>query len=554
MYQIWITSVSRTFDSANCLEYAVDGGGTTTYTYDANGNLIERLPPGATGANPVGGLRYDYNQRNLMVGQETNPDGTAWALQAAYVYDGANDRLQQIDYTGATPITTTYVNDIFGLTQVLVADDGTNEVYNLFGLDLISQDSGAEVRTLLVDGLGSVRQELVGSVVETATTYSPYGEVLAQAGTSGTVYGFTGEQEDGATGLLYLRARYYNALLGTFVSRDPWSGSLWSPSTLHGYGYASSNPTNRVDYTGLFSSEPGYIEYFVQRMAPAWNIFAGPNLWLEAALYVPTVQDVYEKVSLRLIGNEFYHGTVTQLYASTLAEATRAVQADPCVSAANGLREAAHISLITLGAFARGVGERGGDPLNGFPGYIPNPQANNPRERRGADTAQHFFFHAFLSYEMRYSSEYAGRTADDLAQGLLRGGVANKLVMDKINIIRNEYRSRGYQEYDYLSVADAYAYSFAVTAGDYYEVISTYDSFESQQPGGFCYEQGGLPWRLRDRHGCAIHAFTDSPESFQDMLNNPSSVYPSGIQDPGVFARDLRANRAGANFGFVYCS
>lgn len=56
--------------------------------------------------------------------------------------------------------------------------------------------------------------------------------------------------------------------------------------------------------------------------------------------------------------------------------------------------------------------------------------------------------------------------------------------------ILDEYQSRAYQEYDYLSLADAYAYSFAVTAGDYYEVTSTYDSFESQQPGRFCYQQG----------------------------------------------------------------
>lgn len=68
----------------------------------------------------------------------------------------------------------TYTNDVFGLTWVLVADDGTSQVYNLFGLDLISQDSSSEVRTLLVDGLGSVRTELVGGAVETTTTYEPY--------------------------------------------------------------------------------------------------------------------------------------------------------------------------------------------------------------------------------------------------------------------------------------------------------------------------------------------------------------------------------------------
>lgn len=46
---------------------------------------------------------------------------------------------------------------------------------------------------------------------ETITTYNPSDEVLVQTEKSGTAYGFTGEQEDGAAGLLYLRARYYSA-------------------------------------------------------------------------------------------------------------------------------------------------------------------------------------------------------------------------------------------------------------------------------------------------------------------------------------------------------
>jgi hypothetical protein len=86
-------------------------------------------------------------------------------------------KAKQVEY-----YTTKYVNDVVGLTQVLVADDGTNEVVNLFGLDLIGQDRGGEVRTLLVDGLGSVRLELKGGDVVAATTFSPYGEALAQAG------------------------------------------------------------------------------------------------------------------------------------------------------------------------------------------------------------------------------------------------------------------------------------------------------------------------------------------------------------------------------------
>ena len=107
-------------------------------------------------------------------------------------------------------MTTTYTNDIVGLTQVLVADDGTSQVTNLFGLDLIAQSDTSETRHLLADALGSVRIEMVDGVVMAATTYSPYGKVLAQSGSSGTEYGFTGEQHDDTTGLLYLRARYYD--------------------------------------------------------------------------------------------------------------------------------------------------------------------------------------------------------------------------------------------------------------------------------------------------------------------------------------------------------
>ena len=105
-------------------------------------------------------LHYAYNQRNLLITHTTYVSGTGWVLQAEYVYDGNDDRLRQVDHTGGSPITTTYTNDIFGLTQVLVADNGADQVYNLFGLDLIQQDDDSTVRTLLVDGLGSVRLEM----------------------------------------------------------------------------------------------------------------------------------------------------------------------------------------------------------------------------------------------------------------------------------------------------------------------------------------------------------------------------------------------------------
>jgi RHS repeat-associated protein len=209
---------------------ATDLEGTTEYVHDANGNLIGIHLP-----DIITWLLYDYNQRNLLVEHSTMVLGVGVETLAQFVYDGDGNRLQQLEITGNMTTTITYTNDILGLSQVLVSDDGTTQTTNLFGLDLISQDDSTETRYLLPDGLGSVRVEMVGSSVETATTYAPYGSLLARTGSSGTVYGFTGEQYDAATSLLYLRARYHNPALKIFISVDPFPGWQNSPASQHPY-------------------------------------------------------------------------------------------------------------------------------------------------------------------------------------------------------------------------------------------------------------------------------------------------------------------------------
>ena len=145
----------------------------------------------------------------------------------------------------------TYANAPLGLTQVLLADDGATQTVQLYGLDLISQDDGSQTRTLLADGLGSTRLEMVNGVVQTTTTYGPYGNLLAQTGSSGTVYGYTGEQEDAATGLVYLRARYYNPNTNQFLTRDPYRGAATMPASQNGYSYVHGNAVNYTDPSGL---------------------------------------------------------------------------------------------------------------------------------------------------------------------------------------------------------------------------------------------------------------------------------------------------------------
>ena len=48
-------------------------------------------------------------------------------------------------------------------------------------------------------------------------------------------FGFTGEPID-ANDLVYLRNRYYNPELGTFLSMDPYEGDFNDPMSLNRYG------------------------------------------------------------------------------------------------------------------------------------------------------------------------------------------------------------------------------------------------------------------------------------------------------------------------------
>jgi RHS repeat-associated protein len=63
-------------------------------------------------------------------------------------------------------------------------------------------------------------------------------------------FGFTGEPID-ANDLIYLRSRYYDPDLGTFLSLDPSEGDITIPMSLNGYAYAFGNPVNNTDPSGM---------------------------------------------------------------------------------------------------------------------------------------------------------------------------------------------------------------------------------------------------------------------------------------------------------------
>ena len=215
--------ISYTYDNANRLT-SVDG---VPLSWDNSGNLLSD------------GVRtYTYDHANRLA------SATRGSSTYAFGYNGQGDRLRQT--ANGTP--TTYVLDLnAGLTEVLAT--GGNAY--LYGNGRIGEEQPAGWAYHLGDALGSVRQLVDASAsVSLARSYEPFGDPLSSVGTGTSIFQYTGQQVD-ATGLVYLRARYYEPGVGRFLSRDIWEGDPNQPMSYNTWLYAYGNPTNMIDPSGM---------------------------------------------------------------------------------------------------------------------------------------------------------------------------------------------------------------------------------------------------------------------------------------------------------------
>jgi RHS repeat-associated protein len=106
--------------------------------------------------------------------------------------------------------------------------------------------SGGTVSYLHHDQAGSTRL-LTGSTgtVTGKCTYSAYGAPTCE-GSGTTPLGYDAQYTSSDTGLIYMRARTYDPATAQFLSVDPLAAITGAP-----YNYASDNPVNEADPTGL---------------------------------------------------------------------------------------------------------------------------------------------------------------------------------------------------------------------------------------------------------------------------------------------------------------
>jgi RHS repeat-associated protein len=99
----------------------------------------------------------------------------------------------------------------------------------------------------LTDAEGSVLTSLSSSAVLGEQIYGPYGNQRYAQGTIGTDKGYTGQFQDAISGFDYYNARYYDPVMGQFLSADSVQGNMQG---MDPYSYVDGNPETLTDPTG----------------------------------------------------------------------------------------------------------------------------------------------------------------------------------------------------------------------------------------------------------------------------------------------------------------
>ncbi|MBI1877523.1 MAG: hypothetical protein HYR94_04710 [Chloroflexi bacterium] len=210
-----------TYDNTNRLT-RVDG---QTYTWDNNGNLLND-----------GQRTFTYDSADRLTSVISG------SVTSQFTYNGDGDRMAQI----VAGVTTSYALDPSGLAQVLIESTGGQSKVYLPGL--AQYDTAWSY--YLPDRLGNLRQ-LANNTgqVNLAQSYDPFGNLLERTGSGQSIFGYTGEQTD-PTGLVYLRARYYNPATGRFLTADSVVPDPLRSGGWNRYAYVGNNPINYIDPDG----------------------------------------------------------------------------------------------------------------------------------------------------------------------------------------------------------------------------------------------------------------------------------------------------------------
>ncbi|ETA66626.1 RHS repeat-associated core domain [Methanolobus tindarius DSM 2278] len=235
-----------TYDQYGCIQQVTDNGTTISsygysltpfhapvsynnesLDYDANGNLVEDED-----------FIYTYNDANQLSEVRYSDNSS---LVEKYWYDANGQRVKKQNSVGEFNY---YVNQFYEI------DNGTATSYFFRDDERIAKQTDEGMEWYLSDHLGSTTLLINESGLEVERTeYYPYGQVQ-----SGGLekYGFTGQENDADTELMYYGARYYSPEYRIFVQPDTMLPDPYNPQALNRYSYTLNNPVKYTDPSGHY--------------------------------------------------------------------------------------------------------------------------------------------------------------------------------------------------------------------------------------------------------------------------------------------------------------
>ena len=262
-------SLTYTIDGSNRMSNATIGGISTALTYDTRGNLSQK-GTGTTATNYTfdggneltkvvqGGNTYTYGydasgRRATATTSVMGSSGLVPTLQVASIYDLGGHLVYEASTANPNP------DLIFANGFEPTVSSSTTTKYFYLGSHAVAKDSkNGTTDTLLylhTDPLGSpVAQTSSTGVIAGTTTYLPYGGRYASTGTgNSTGIGYSHHYLD-ASGLIYMRARYYDPQLHRFISGDPNGVDASTALNFNRYSFADNSPYAKYDPSGREST------------------------------------------------------------------------------------------------------------------------------------------------------------------------------------------------------------------------------------------------------------------------------------------------------------
>lgn len=216
---------TATVNSGNQLDNVTDNGATSTWAYDANGNLLN---------DGINTYTWDAENRLLTL---TN---IASKAVSTFGYDGLSRRVSITD----SGVQTKY---LWCDEQICTARSAAG----VLSARYFSQGelNGTTKRFYARDNIGSVMALLDNTgASKGAATYDAYGRVVSSSGET-PAFAYAGMFRHAASGLYLTHYRAYSADAGRWISRDP----IGEDGGLNLYAYVGANPTSYADPSGQFA-------------------------------------------------------------------------------------------------------------------------------------------------------------------------------------------------------------------------------------------------------------------------------------------------------------